>query len=47
VVNDNYDDRERAKKIEARLAFAISKARINSEPDWHLCFARLNQPNAH
>src|SRR6266496_4661 len=30
VVNDDYDDRKRTQKIEAWLAFAISKARINS-----------------
>jgi len=47
VVNDDYDDRERTEKIEAGLAFAISKARIDSEPEWHSGFARLNQPNAH
>jgi hypothetical protein len=28
VINDDYDDRERTKKIEARLAFAILKTRI-------------------
>ena len=41
MVNDDNDDRERAEKIEAGLAFAISKARIDC------CFARLNQANAH
>ena len=29
VINNDYDDRERSKKIEAWLAFAISKARID------------------
>ena len=29
VINDDHDDRERAKKVEARLAFAILKARID------------------
>jgi hypothetical protein len=47
VVNDDNNDCERTEKIEAWLAFAISKARINSEPEWRFCFARLNQPNAH
>ena len=31
VINDDYDDRKCAKKVEARLAFAILKAGINSE----------------
>ena len=31
VINNDHDDRERAKKIEAGLAFAILKARIDSE----------------
>jgi hypothetical protein len=31
VVNNDYDDRKRAEKIEAGLTFAISKARINCE----------------
>src|SRR6059058_3827515 len=31
VINNDYDDRKRAEKIEAGLAFAISKARINCE----------------
>jgi hypothetical protein len=29
VVNDDDDDRERAEKIEARLALAIRKARVD------------------
>ena len=29
VVNDDHDNRERAEKIETRLAFAILKARID------------------
>src|SRR5204863_4658709 len=41
VIDDHHDNRKRAKKIEAGLAFAISKARINCG------FARLNRPNAH
>ena len=41
VVNNDHDNCKRAEKIEAGLAFAISKARINC------CFARLNQANAH
>jgi hypothetical protein len=31
VINDDYDDGERAEKIEARLTFAILKARIDFE----------------
>jgi hypothetical protein len=31
VVNNDYDDRKRAEQIEAGLAFAISKARIDFE----------------
>jgi hypothetical protein len=31
VINDHHDDRKRAQKIEARLAFAILKARIDPE----------------
>jgi hypothetical protein len=42
VVNNDHDDRKRAEKIEARLAFAISKARIDS----HLATVSL-RPNAH
>src|SRR4029077_12303339 len=42
MVNNDDDDRERAKKIEAGLAFAILKARI----DFHFATARL-PPNAH
>ena len=39
VINDDHDDRKRAEKIEAGLAFAILKARINFElvslrPEW-------------
>ena len=33
VVKDNDDDGERAEKIEARLALAITKARVDSEPE--------------
>ena len=29
VIHDDYDDGKRAKKVEARLAFAILKARID------------------
>jgi hypothetical protein len=54
VINNDHDDRKRSEKIEAGLAFAILKARINSElstaslrPEWRCCFARLNQPTAH
>ena len=32
VINDNDDDGERAEKIEARLALAMLKSRINCEP---------------
>ena len=31
VINDHHDNRKRAEKIEARLAFAILKARIDPE----------------
>ena len=31
VINNDYDDRKRTEKIEAGLAFAISKARIDFE----------------
>jgi hypothetical protein len=33
VINNDDNDGERAKKIEPRLPFAISKSRINSEPE--------------
>jgi hypothetical protein len=42
VVNNDDDDGKRAEKIEAGLAFAISKARI----DFHFATARL-RPNGH
>jgi hypothetical protein len=42
MVNNDHDDRERAEKIEAGLAFAISKARI----DFHFATVRLG-PNTH
>jgi hypothetical protein len=42
VINDDHDDGERTQKIEAGLAFAISKARI----DFHFATVRL-RPNAH
>jgi hypothetical protein len=42
VINDDDDDGERTQKIEAGLAFAISKARI----DFHFATVRL-RPNAH
>jgi hypothetical protein len=42
VVNNNDDDGKRAEKIEAGLAFAISKARI----DFHFATVRLRR-NAH
>jgi hypothetical protein len=42
VVNDDHDDGKRAKKIQAGLAFAISKARI----DFYLTGVRL-RPAAH
>jgi len=29
VINDNYDDGERAKKIETRLTFAVAEPRID------------------
>src|ERR1700730_5680514 len=38
VINDHDDDGERAKKIETRLALAILKAWINSEPEWRFRF---------
>jgi len=39
VINDDNNDGKRTEKIETRLAFAISKARIDSEPEWHFGFA--------
>jgi hypothetical protein len=46
VIKDDYNDRKCAKKVEARLAFAISKAGINSKLatasrrlEWHLRFS--------
>ena len=42
MVNNDYDDGKRAEKIEAGLAFAISKARI----DFHFATVSL-PPNAH
>jgi hypothetical protein len=42
VVNDDDDDGESTKKIETRLTFAITEARIDmkrrSEPEWHFSF---------
>ena len=38
VINDDNDDGERTEKIETRLAFAILKARVDSEPEWHFSF---------
>jgi hypothetical protein len=39
VVNNDHDDRERTEKVEARLAFAIGKTRINSELERSCCFS--------
>jgi hypothetical protein len=39
VINDDNYDGERPKKIETRLTFAILKARVDSEPEWHFSFA--------
>jgi hypothetical protein len=38
VVNDNNDDRESTEKIETRLALAIGKARVDSEPEGRFSF---------
>jgi hypothetical protein len=42
VVNDDHDNRKRAEKIEAGLAFAISKAWIDSE--WVRSCSVAHQP---
>jgi len=38
VIDDDDDDRESAEKIEARLALAIRKARVDSEPEGRFSF---------
>jgi hypothetical protein len=40
VINDNHDDGEGAEKVEAGLALAISKPRINSERKLRFSFGR-------
>ena len=38
MINDDNNDGERTEKIETRLTFAILKARVDSEPEWHFSF---------
>jgi hypothetical protein len=38
VIDDDDDDGEGAEKIEARLAFPVAKARIDSQPRWRGSF---------
>jgi hypothetical protein len=40
VIDDNYEDRERAKKVEPRLALTIGKTRINCYLGFGLVNAR-------